>query len=377
MALPKPRDGESGGFSFFPWQSEESTIGDPEKIIWSSINHLCAKEVADMVLFSIYGIKEKSIRFAMASNLKVYLNQANEFYQAAQNAKSNTAPLFFYYAFLNLAKAVCEIKKPNFHQTNESYRHGISWTPSKDYLVNMEKEFVNLTTRGVWHELYEAVIGSAVTLRNPTKLQVKDLFAYSIDTNIEYEKTYYKQVRLVRLINIDTCVGPEGDEYWIRFSVNKDNLKDLKLTRPKFLEIFTYGGSKYIQVQSEENDFLWTFELEKPKKIPKKKKEGLFRFIKNEVKAMNLFITMVDGNLIYNIPDQRQLPLRLPQISVLYSLIFWLGSLVRYDPHSVAELRDSRYWLLIDGFLSQSRIWLLELFEWQLFQEETTLKSMR
>jgi hypothetical protein len=57
MALPKPRDGESGGFSVFPWQSEELTIGDPEKIIWSSINHLCAKEVADMVLFTFYEIK--------------------------------------------------------------------------------------------------------------------------------------------------------------------------------------------------------------------------------------------------------------------------------------------------------------------------------
>jgi len=92
---------------------------------------------------------------------------------------------------------------------------------------------------------------------------------------------------------------------------------------------------------------------------------------------MNLVIHMEDGSLVYKIPVQTQLPLRLPQISILYSLIFWLGSVVRYDPHSVAALQESRYWILIDGFLNQSRIWLLELFEWQLYQEETTLKSMR
>ncbi len=57
MVLPKPRVGESAGFSLLPWQSQEQTIGDPEKIVWSSINHLCAKEVADTVLFNSYGIK--------------------------------------------------------------------------------------------------------------------------------------------------------------------------------------------------------------------------------------------------------------------------------------------------------------------------------
>jgi len=96
----------------------------------------------------------------------------------------------------------------------------------------------------------------------------------------------------------------------------------------------------------------------------------------NEIKAMNLFTHMEDGNLVYTIPVQTQFPLQLPQISILYSLIFWLSSLVRYDPHSMAALQESRYWLFIDGFLSQSTIWLLELFEWQLYQEETTLRSM-
>ncbi len=29
--------------------------------------------------------------------------------------------------------------------------------------------------------------------------------------------------------------------------------------------------------------------------------------------------------------------------------------------------------MLIDGFMSQSRLWLFELFEWALYQAETTL----
>jgi hypothetical protein len=62
---------------------------------------------------------------------------------------------------------------------------------------------------------------------------------------------------------------------------------------------------------------------------------------------------------------------------VLYTLTFWLGSLVRYDPHSLSDLMNSRYWELIDGFMNQSRIWLLELFEWEFYKTQTILTSAR
>jgi hypothetical protein len=81
--------------------------------------------------------------------------------------------------------------------------------------------------------------------------------------------------------------------------------------------------------------------------------------------------------LNYFIPLQSRLPLVMPQLLVYYTILFWLGSLVRYDPHSVNALMDSEYWILIDGFMSQSRLWLLELFEWAYYKAETTLWTAR
>jgi hypothetical protein len=46
----------------------------------------------------------------------------------------------------------------------------------------------------------------------------------------------------------------------------------------------------------------------------------------------------------------------LPQVMILYMILFWLGSLVRYNPHSVRALMDSEYSVLVDGFMSQSRL---------------------
>ncbi len=57
--------------------------------------------------------------------------------------------------------------------------------------------------------------------------------------------------------------------------------------------------------------------------------------------------------------------------------MFWLGSLVRYDPHSIAYLQESKYWMMIDSFMNESRIWLLELFEREFYQRETILKTAR
>ena len=34
---------------------------------------------------------------------------------------------------------------------------------------------------------------------------------------------------------------------------------------------------------------------------------------------------------------------------------------------------DSPDWILIDGFMTQSRVWLLELFRWVLYQQEIIL----
>lgn len=264
MTLAKPRSGEPTGFSIFPDLSDERTIGEPEKIVWSSINHLCAREVADAILFNVYKIRKRSLRLSVAFNLKVYLNQANQFYCAAKSAQPTTAPLFYYYSFLNLAKAVCEMKKPNLHKIAGSYRHGISWRPSADYLVNMEKEVIRLTTKGMWHELYEAVVENPVTISNPTELKVKDLFAYSAETSIEYERTFYKATKLIWLNDINTFVDFPRRSYWIRFSVDRGNLRGLG--RPRFLDLITYNSSRYIEVESAEKD-LWAFELEKPKKI--------------------------------------------------------------------------------------------------------------
>lgn len=375
MPLPEPRQGEKFAFSVYPQISIEGTLGNPERVLWSSIKHLCARDVAEGVLHDMHNIRNTKLLNAAISSMKLYIQQAFEFYDAAESAKPNTAPLFYYYAFLHLAKARCEMHLPNFHRANECYRHGLTWTQSKKLLVSMNTEMVSITTRGVWHVLWEAVTGNPCPAKNPTRVKIRDLFSFCPEVSIEYGRTFGSASKLVTLDDPCIMVDNKKQEAWIRFSVFAPYLRDHRLSRRKFLELVAESHTQYRQVKSEETE-VWVFESRNPIRISGT--DNLFYVARDEIKRFNLF-TLLDssGDLLYAVPLQSKLSFPLTQLITLYTLLFWLGSLVRYDPHSVAMLEDSEYWVLIDGFLNQSRIWLLELFEWEFYQTQTVLMSVR
>lgn len=370
MALLEPRTGESLGFHAYPRVANEGTLGDPETILWSSIRQACSRSVAEAIAGD-HGVKKRSERKAVARNLKLYIQQAAEFYEAAVQAKANTAPLIYYYSFLNLAKALCELKKPHFHERPECYRHGLSWRPDPQILVNMHREFVSVSGRGVWHALWEALRGVRCPAPNPMKVPIRDLFSYCPEVSVEYERAIGDNQRTLDLEKPDLLYDKKQRESWIRFSIHRADFPINRVSAPAVLQAIRSDRSGYIEVKSANKDFR-TFQTARAAKV--RANQTAHTALIEDFLALNLFTHIGrDHQLLYFLPVQNRLAIQLPQIVVLYTILFWLGSLVRYDPHSVANLMDSHYWILIDGFMSQSRLWLLEQFEWAIYQAETTL----
>ena len=371
MPLPEARKGESLGFHAYARVSDEGTLGDPEKIIWSSIRHVCSRAFAEALAADVHGVKRKADRQGVAKNVKLYIQQSSEFYEAARNARPNTAPLIYYYAFLNLAKALCEFKSPYFHDRQECYRHGLTWRPDPKTTVNMYKESVFLTTRGVWHALWEALVGAHCPAANPSKLRVRDLFAYCPEISVEFQRAFGEDLRTLNLEKPDILYDMKKRESWIRFSIHRVDFRINRISAPSALTHIRTPRSGYIEVKSATKDYR-TFQTAKPASV--RRNQSVRDALTEDFRGLNLFTHIGrDHEMTYFLPLQSKLPLRLPQLIVLYTILFWLGSLVRYDPHSVSDLMDSPAWILIDGFMSQSRLWLLEQFEWAIYQAETTL----
>ena len=375
MTLKEARKGKKEGFSIFPEQSKVVTIGPPEKYLWSSINHLCAHDIIKDVLRHKHKINDKSNISLIANNMKLYIQQAYEFYEAARFTKPNTAPLFYYYCFLNLSKALIEIKNPNFYMMRENRNHGIGRKRKWGDKVDLEKEFVIIyKKRGVWHMLLETISGKECPeLPDEIKLPIKHLFGLCPEISDEYSKTFNEHSRHFKLQDPLIMQNKLNKERWIKFTVDRDNFKELNYTKKEFINMISSNDSKYHQVKSK---YGLTFEFKKSIKYDDNQ-ERIFETIGDEFNKLNVFTTLHREGLSYSIPVKKDLQIELPQILVLYSILFLLGSLVRYDPHKVSKLQDSKYWILIDGFLNQSRIWLLYLLEWQFYQEEKTLQSAR
>ena len=370
MALPTPRTGESTGFHVYPEVSDEHTLGDPETIIWSSIRQLCSRFTAEYVAARIFGVAKKKDREAVAMNVKLYIQQSAEFYESARGAKPHTAPLMYYYSFLNLAKAFCELRKPQLHETPECYRHGLSWRPDPRVVVNMETEEVWVTSRGVWHILWESLNGTRCPAANPTRLRVRDLFAYCPEVSAEFGRAFGQNNRLLEFEELDVLLDRSKRHAWITFSVSRQGLKDQYVRAPRLVAQLATPRSGYMEIKSGKQEFC-AFQSSNPVKL--KRHETPLSPLDGDILALNVFTHCGREELRYFLANQTKMPFRLPQTIVLYTILFWLSSLVRYDPHSVASLMDSSYWILIDGFMSQSRLWLLEQFEWALYQTETTL----
>jgi YaaC-like Protein len=375
MPLASPRQGESRGFHLYSIALNEGTLAEPETIVWSAIRHFSSAGVAEDVAHR-HGINNASERKTAGRNVKLYVRQASEFYDAARSARPNTAPLIYYYSFLNLAKALCEFRYPNFHRRSECYRHGISWTPHRLKLADPRKEKIRITTRGVWHVLWESLTNRPCPAANPTPLRIRDLFSYCPEVSVECQNTLGATLRLLYLKNPDVLYDSRRSETWMRFSVYRAGLKDLRVSLPSLRAGIRTPRSDYVEVRSTDRE-LRTLETATPKKYKRRRGDPL-ESMALDIAAFNSFVNLgPEKRLEYSIPIQGRLPLVIPQIIINYSVPFWLGSLVRYDPHSVDALMDSGYWMLIDGFTSQSRLWLLELFHWALYKAEITLWMSR
>jgi len=179
----------------------------------------------------------------------------------------------------------------------------------------------------------------------------------------------------VHLEKIEALYDASARDAWLRFSISRDRIRNTGLSAPALLAQISGVRSTYVEVKSGDKD-LRTFQSTTPARL--RGKATPYSALRNDILSLNLIAHYGEGtDFEYSVALQRGWPLRLPQLMVSYTILFWLGSLVRYDPHSVYELMDSPDWILIDGFMTQSRVLLLELFWWALYQNQISLRSAR
>lgn len=261
--------------------------------------------------------------------------QAKYFYQAAESAPVKSQPLLYYYSFLNLAKVFLCITQGT--SPDDEYMHGIE-TDVKGNTTIQTAEVKILTLYSsprisVAYSLMSA-LGDALPFMSPTELQLKDCLASCIGIHRTFCETYDMPESFVRLLN-PHCVK-EGRTLEFIATLKKCDAAMMGALVAAGYDIQDMGGY---------------FEYHQRIAMPgyNIRRQDWYDLSSSLLsKGLRAY---TDGN-----EYRMYLPLSpkvaISSTSVIYAIMFFLGSVTRYNPYFFDSLMDEKEQWLISEFLN-------------------------
>jgi len=287
-----------------------------------------------------------------------FVRQAKTFYQSAAHLHFRASPLNYYYAFLNLAKALISIADPD--SVNQRISHGLHHLhvdgPLRDQSI--------VTRQGVFPRFYHVLTGQVIP--DNTRLGVISLLSYSTDIAYEFVSAGFGiQPILPAIFRIQR--GNEGshatlairdfgaaearpdftDEFFRHFEEVEFN-KDL--ARAQF-ELYAEQKRSYrffeTRTQYPDDNNI----------IPNLRIAGDCRAALRRFYQSNPYSEEYCDFLLCLPLENTTLPFN--EMLATYASMYYLGSLIRYFPRYLEQILASKDAWLIERFVKGSPITFL------------------
>ncbi|EON33833.1 hypothetical protein GTC6_05682 [Gordonia terrae C-6] len=283
-----------------------------------------------------------------------FINQAREYFTAAERASSiETRPLLYYYSFLNLAKAIAMGRgRPGLVG---KVRHGVAHEGTSGHGVGTAKLQIgssSATAKSAIDELHWALEGSAVSVGH---YQVSEIISQSVIAHRMWREAF-AQPRVERFIPIDRVQFMHDEPaklIWLRVFVSRAVLKSRNR-----------GLTETLRESGLDSTFRGVTH-------PDADVDAEFRILEQRVaigytgRAADVVVNAVDGIrpylwqtitasapfrrfYLYLSPSGER---RVPQWLSTYTTLFWLGSLTRYQPVELFEALDGKFGPFFREFL--------------------------
>lgn len=310
------------GFPLFTRQTNNVYLGNSKKLI-----------ISDIWAFWDYVIKKSNYEKEFMSSL---LEQAKNFYIAAENSPVKSKPLLFYYSFLNLAKVIVNLE----HRYGRArYMHGLGENHqgrfSRSTITIAEKK---THLKNVSCELIEALDNIPITAS--TTVNVKDYLCHCVGIHRAYSEIYNIDELFFRIENPRLFKDGRKIIFKAKLFAKSSDIPQLR----------AFG---YIIIQEEE-EYFWQEEvITTSYNVTRNsyylisehlRRKGIWYFIGN------------DGYTIYisSHPTNRYSP----EI-IIYNTMFFLGSITRYHPYMFDRIfSDKEQWLMSEFLTTQPKQFL-------------------
>jgi hypothetical protein len=273
---------------------------------------------------------------------QAYIRQAKTFYETAAILHHRASPLNYYYAFMNLAKALIFVQTPSF--VDQNLRHGIAFTPKQGSLRNQR---VRTMETGVFPSFYAAA--TKVKLAK-SSFKIVDLLSYVSDVEFEYTNLKYGTSSSFRT-KLAMCVDANKTNGFPMLAVLMASANNFKSIEKKLTISFdevvipSQTLKSLFDVPAEHTTMYRFFEGQQiPINTPMYSTlKGVSDFICQNPFADEFLFTL-------NCPIRSPRLVAMNEMLAIYVVMFSLGSLVRYRPD------------FLEGLLSTKDAWILERF---------------
>lgn len=285
----------------------------------------------DFIIKTYLKGKNKRIELFMSS----LLEQAKYFYKAAEVAPMRSQPLLYYYSFLNLSKVYLQIVENT--SITDQYFHGIETKVcSTTTIQNAEIKILSLYGSpkiSVAHRLMTS-LGDTLNPHSSTVFLVKDFLASCVGIHRTYCETYNEKEEFIQL------ESPKCVKHGKVLSF-ESSLKNCDQNKASLLNANGYN------VSHEGNTYIYRECLQMRYYSPS---FNDWLNLSSQIQSKRVW-SYTDGNQykMYVAANNR---LPLSNISIIYGLMFFLGSITRYSPYFFESLTSEKEQWLISEFLS-------------------------
>jgi hypothetical protein len=277
------------------------------------------------------------------AKFQAYIRQANTFFETAAELHHRASPLNYYYAFMNLAKALVFLRSPSF--VDQRLTHGISPNLQPG---SLRRQRVNATDVGVFPKFYETATGKKLPKRSSFK--IAELLSYVSDVSFEYITLKYGTPSLFRTkfalgVDLTKTIG------FPVLAVTGIHMPNFKIIEKKLARSFDEVSVSHQNLKSV---FEISAEISPSFRYFEGKQIRLNDPISTVIEDISDYVCANPFNdeflFTLNCPIRTPKLMAMNEMLAIYIIMFFLGSLVRYRPD------------LMEDMLSTKDAWILERF---------------
>jgi hypothetical protein len=298
-----------------------------------------------------------------------FVRQGREYFLAAERAATiETKPLLYYYAFLNLAKALGIARgRPNLvgrvvHGISNDATAGLT-VPTAEIKLHRSRG----TNISALDELHVALVGSQLP---SGAVPIRELLPQSVVAHRLWCDASGRVERFLSVNRVNLHHDESGKRIWATIGVRADTAR---AHRRGVQEIVNHGGLsptfRAVRLTAENVAFM-LFEQVTPVPYTHRPSDEVMSVIESVRHVLWQTVTSAPPYRRYYLYLSPVGEARVPQWLSVYAVLFWLGSLTRYHPGELLDIFDGSYGPFLRELLETQPSQLLYLLASEFKQQE-------